>query len=83
MLPEGKFKIEMEIGEISETRAGWRKELNLISWNGYASKYDLRTWGPDRNSMGKGITLTESELRELHILIAKELARLDAKGGVR
>lgn len=83
MLSEGRYKIEKELGIISETRAGWNKELNLISWNGYAAKYDLRTWGPDRNSMGKGITLTESELRELHAIIGKELARLDAKGGVR
>ena len=41
------------------------KELNLISWNGREPKYDLREWSEDHTKMGKGITLTESELQVL------------------
>lgn len=81
MLAEGRYKINKHIGNISESSKCWTKELNLISWNGYAAKYDLRTWGPERNSMGKGITLTEAEMRKLHALIDEELARLDMEGG--
>lgn len=44
---------------------GWRKELNLISWNQKPVKYDIRDWSPDRTRMGKGITLTEEELQNL------------------
>ena len=80
MLAEGRYKMEREIGVLSESRTGWTKELNLISWNGYTAKYDLRVWGPERNSMGKGITLTEKELRELYKLIGQELMALDARG---
>lgn len=79
MLAEGRYKMEREIGVLSETRTGWTKEFNKISWNGYAAKYDLRSWGPDHNSMGKGITLTEAELRELYQLIGHELSRMDAR----
>ena len=28
----------------------------LISWNGGASKYDIRDWAPQHEKMGKGIT---------------------------
>lgn len=80
MLAEGRYKMEREIGVLSESRTGWTKELNLISWNGYIAKYDLRSWGPDHNSMGKGIVLNREELRELYKLIGQELAALDARG---
>lgn len=40
----------------------WRKELNLISWNGAAAKYDIRDWSPDHQKLSKGITLTDQEM---------------------
>ncbi len=64
-----KFEIEKEIGKISESSKGWTKELNLISWNGKEAKYDLRDWAPDHAKMGKGITLSINELRELKKLL--------------
>ena len=39
----------------------WKKELNLVSWNGRPPKLDVRDWSPDRKKMGKGITLTLEE----------------------
>ena len=44
-------------------------ELNLISWNGNAPKYDIRSWSPDHEKMGKGITLTGEELAELKSIL--------------
>ena len=29
-----KYEIVNEIGVLSENTKGWRKELNLVSWNG-------------------------------------------------
>ena len=43
--------------------------MNLVSWNGVDPKYDLRDWAPNHEKMGKGITLTEEELRELKDII--------------
>ncbi|OCL27662.1 hypothetical protein U472_03675 [Orenia metallireducens] len=60
-----KYEILEKIGKISESPKGWTKELNLISWNGRAAKYDLRDWAPDHEKMGKGITLTKEELKRL------------------
>ena len=42
-----------------------KKEINLVKWNDFAPKYDLRDWNEDHTRMGKGITLTEDELNKL------------------
>ena len=60
-----KYEIEKELGSISESPKGWKKELNLISWNGKEAKYDLRDWAPQHEKMGKGITLSLDELKSL------------------
>ncbi|WP_084710658.1 YdbC family protein [Ornithinibacillus californiensis] len=44
---------------------GLTSNLHLISWNGRAPKYDIRDWSPEREKMGKGITLTIDDLKEL------------------
>ena len=64
-----KYEIIKELGVISEGSRGWRKELNLISWNGGAPKYGIRDWSPAHERMGKGITLTEEEAKELSQLL--------------
>ena len=69
MAADFKYDIVEEIGVLSENAKGWRKELNLISWNGAAPKYDIREWAPDHEKMGKGITLTKEELETLKKLI--------------
>ena len=60
---EIKFEIEETIGVIAESAKGWKKELNLISWNGKEAKYDLREWAPGHEKMGKGVTLSKEELK--------------------
>ena len=66
-----KFEIREELGVLSESAKGWTKELNLISWNEGAPKYDLRDWSPNHEKMGKGITLNADEVQELYKLLAK------------
>ena len=72
-----KFEITKTIGVLSEGSRGWNKELNKISWNGGAPKYDIRDWDENHEKMGKGITLSEEELRNLKELIDSELDKLD------
>ncbi|HIS96281.1 MAG TPA: hypothetical protein IAC19_11005 [Candidatus Ventricola gallistercoris] len=81
MPDELKFEIINEIGVVAEHKAGWRIELNRISWNGNEPKYDLRNWGPERSKMGKGITLTEQEIRNLHKILSTEVDFLDEMEG--
>ena len=59
------YEIIEEIAVLSENAKGWRKELNKISWNGGAPKYDIRDWAPEHEKMGKGVTLTEDEMQKL------------------
>ena len=68
-----KFEIKEHIGVLSESSKGWKKELNLVSWNDGALKYDLRDWDPEHEKMGKGITLTEDEIKALKTLLDTEL----------
>lgn len=68
-----KYEIKQEIGVLSESSRGWRKELNKISWNGGVTKYDLRDWSPNHEKMGKGITLNEEEIHKLKKLLDVEL----------
>ncbi len=72
-----KFEIINELGVISEGNKGWKKELNRISWNGGEPKYDIRDWDDSHEKMGKGITLTEMELKKLKELIDAEIAFLE------
>ncbi|MDD3221539.1 MAG: hypothetical protein EOM34_08335 [Clostridia bacterium] len=60
-----KYDIVEEIGVLSENAKGWRKEINLISWNGAAPKYDIRDWSPEHEKMGKGTTLSKEEITKL------------------
>ena len=59
------YRIVREIAVLSERTNGWSKQLNLISWNNENPKYDIRDWGPNREKMGKGVTLTPAELQSL------------------
>ena len=70
-MPEIKFEIINSIGVLSESSKGWTKELNLISWNGREPKYDIRDWDPDHQKMGKGVTLSEDELKKLNELLGE------------
>ncbi|MCI9597594.1 MAG: hypothetical protein HFE75_09930 [Firmicutes bacterium] len=64
-----KYEIVEHIGVLSENSRGWRKELNRVSWNDAAPKYDIRDWAPEHEKMGKGVTLTEAEADELKRLL--------------
>jgi len=66
-----KFEVTKHVGVLSEGSKGWRKELNLISWNDREPKYDIRDWAPERTKMGKGVTLSDAEVAELKRLLAE------------
>ncbi len=73
------YEIVEELGVLSETKSGWTKELNKISWSGRTPKYDIRDWAPEHEKMGKGITLSEDELRNLCEILVREVRHLDGE----
>ncbi|MBR5139585.1 MAG: hypothetical protein IKV16_00895 [Clostridia bacterium] len=68
-MPEIKYELIESIGIVSEGKNGWNKELNLIKWNEREAVYDIRTWSPDREKMGKGITITVEEAKVLRDML--------------
>ncbi|WP_067724575.1 YdbC family protein [Oceanobacillus damuensis] len=64
-MAEIKYDIIENLAVLSEGNKGWKKELNLISWNEREPKYDIRDWSEDHKKMGKGITFSLSELQKL------------------
>ena len=73
------FEIVERIGVISKYPTGWRKEFNLVSWNGNEPRYDIRDWSPDYEHMSRGVSLSKEEMNMLKEIIkereAKEIAK--------
>jgi hypothetical protein len=70
-MAEIKFEIFETLAVLSEGNKGWKKEFNLMSWNGREPKYDIRDWSEEHQKMGKGITLSLSELQNLKEILNK------------
>lgn len=68
-MAEFKYEITQELGVLSESKSGWTRELNLISWNGAEPKYDLRDWAPGHEKMSKGISLSPEEIDKLKAIL--------------
>ena len=70
---EIQYEIVKEIAVLSTGDSGFTKEINLISWNGKEPKYDIRSFSPNREKCGKGITLNADEAAALLKALQKEL----------
>ncbi|MGI6751959.1 MAG: YdbC family protein [Anaerovoracaceae bacterium] len=68
---EFNYSIEEHIGVIAEESNGWRKELNMVSWNGGAAKFDIRSWDDSHRKMTRGITLHKDEMSALKSLLSE------------
>lgn len=69
MAEDFTFQIVKNLGTIAEGKGGWNMELNLVSWGGRPAKYDIRSWSPDHEKMGKGVAFTADELNSLKNLL--------------
>ena len=72
-MKEIQYEIVKEIAVLSASDSDYTKEINLISWNGKEPKYDIRSFSPNREKCGKGITLTADEAAALLKALQKEL----------
>jgi hypothetical protein len=61
-----KFEIVRRIGLLTDGGRGWRKELNMVSWNDREPKLDIREWSEDHSRMGRGVTMTREEAGRLY-----------------
>ena len=72
-MKEIQYEIVKEIAVLSASDSGYTKEINLISWNGKEPKYDVRSFSPNREKCGKGITLNADEAAALLEALQKEV----------
>lgn len=72
-MPEIKYEIVEHLGVVSENDKGWKKELNLVSWNEREPKYDLRDWNETHEKMGKGVTLSKEEAANLIKILQEKI----------
>ena len=68
------------IGCISDEKVpeNQKKSLMIVSWYGHSPTYDLRKWNNSTEKLGRGISMTEEELRKLKDLIDSEIEYLDS-----
>lgn len=62
------FQILEHIGVLSETK-GWKKELNIVSWNNGPARFEIREWDDFHDYMRKGLAFTKGELKELRDIL--------------
>lgn len=74
-----KYEIVDILGCISEesTSEKLKKSFLIVSWNGRSPTYEIRKWNNETETLGKGISLNEDELRRLKKLIDDEIEYLD------
>lgn len=68
-MPEIKWKIIKNLGVIGKGGGGWKKEVNVISWNEKKPKVDIRSWDEEHKKMGKGVTFSKEEITALKTLL--------------
>lgn len=68
-MAEFKYEIVRNLGTIGEGTKGWRKEVNIINWNGRGPKVDIRDWSENHEKIGRGVTLRKDEAIELKQLL--------------
>jgi len=66
---EVTFEIIEHVGVISVSPTGWKKELNVVVWNGGVEKYDIRDWDANHEHMSRGVTLHKDEAKKLFELL--------------
>lgn len=69
--------IVKQIGKLSVDNGMWAKELNLVKWNDYDPKYDIRSWYVGHERCSKGVTLTAMELEKVAYALKRDIDKID------
>lgn len=71
MVNDVMFEIKEHVGVLKEYPNGWKRELNVVVWNGAEPRFDIRDWDPEHQYMSRGITLTSDEMISLCLAVAE------------
>lgn len=71
------FEIKEHLGVIAVHSTGWKREVNIVEWNGNDAKVDIRDWNPSHESMSKGVALYKAEAKKLFDALNNYFSRED------
>lgn len=64
------YDIHAKYGVIGTNQtSGWKREVNVVSWNGREAKLDIRDWKQNHQKMGRGLTFTGTEAMALRDIL--------------
>ncbi|MBP3392346.1 MAG: hypothetical protein J6L76_06125 [Clostridia bacterium] len=61
--------LKHHLGTLRESDKGWRREVNIVSWEGAASRLDIRDWSKNKDRSSKGVTFTRKEVERLRDML--------------
>ena len=62
--------LKHHLGTLRENEKGWSREVNVVSWEGAASRLDIRDWSKNKDRSSKGVTFTRAEVERLRDMLA-------------
>ena len=62
--------LKHHLGTLRESEKGWSREVNVVSWEGAASRLDIRDWSKNKDRSSKGVTFTRAEVERLRDMLA-------------
>lgn len=62
--------LQHHLGKLRESEKGWCREVNVISWEGAASRLDIRDWSRNKERSSKGLTFTRAEVEQLREILS-------------
>ena len=69
------WEIKEHLAVLKEGSNGWKKELNIVSWNDGPARFDIRDWSEDHHHMAKGVTMNMDEGRKVYEAMTKYFER--------
>ena len=73
---EFTFVIKEHLAILATHTTGWKREVNIVEWNGNKGKVDIRDWNPSHENMSKGITLHIAEAGKLYVALGKYFEKI-------
>lgn len=64
-MAEFSFDIRSEGATLPTSGSGWSTKVRRVAWGSNPEKWDIRPWSPDDSKCGKGVTLTDAEVKAL------------------
>lgn len=63
------YEIIKHLGVVRELQDGWKREVNIVSWNEGKPKLDIRDWNGDRSKMTRGLTFPLEDTEMLCMIL--------------